>query len=67
MSKLDTRDRAILAELQADCRVTMQQLAQKIGLSASACWRRVRALEEAGVIDRYAAQVNAQKAGFMLS
>ncbi|NNC76324.1 MAG: Lrp/AsnC family transcriptional regulator [Woeseiaceae bacterium] len=67
MTELDARDRAILAELQGDCRATMQQLAQKIGLSASACWRRVRALEEAGVIDRYAAQVNAQKAGFKLS
>ncbi|MBT8083896.1 MAG: Lrp/AsnC family transcriptional regulator [Woeseia sp.] len=65
--KLDSRDRAILAELQQDCRITMQQLAQKIGLSASACWRRVRALEESGVVDRYAVQVNAHKAGFQLS
>ncbi len=45
----------------------MQQLAEKVGMSASACWRRVRALEETGVIDRYAVQVDAQKAGFMLS
>jgi DNA-binding Lrp family transcriptional regulator len=67
MSQLDARDRAILRELQQDCRITMQQLAQKIGLSASACWRRVRALEASGVIDRYAVQVNAQKAGFTLS
>lgn len=67
MEQLDARDRAILAELQRDCRITMQALAQKIGLSASACWRRVRALETEGVIDRYAAQVNAQRAGFKLS
>jgi DNA-binding Lrp family transcriptional regulator len=67
MTSLDSKDRAILRELQQDCRITMQQLAQQIGLSASACWRRVRALEESGVIDRYAAQVNAQKAGFTLS
>ncbi len=67
MADLDDRDRAILAELQRDSRVTMQQLAASAGLSASACWRRVRVLEEAGVIERYAAQVNAKKAGFMLS
>lgn len=67
MAGLKPRDRQILRELQQDSRVTMQQLAAKVGLSASACWRRVRALEEAGVIDRYAVQVNARKAGFMLS
>lgn len=64
---LNDKDRAILRELQQDSRVTMQQLAAHVGLSASACWRRVRALEEAGVIERYAVQVNARKAGFMLS
>ncbi|MDZ7643093.1 MAG: Lrp/AsnC family transcriptional regulator [Woeseiaceae bacterium] len=64
---LNPRDRAILSELQQDSRITMQQLADRIGLSASACWRRVRALEEAGVIDRYAVLVDARKAGFMLS
>jgi len=66
MEQLDPRDRSILRELQQDCRITMQQLAQQVGMSASACWRRVRALEEAGVVDRYAVQVNARKAGFML-
>lgn len=64
---LDKKDRAILAELQRDSRITMQELARRTGLSASACWRRVRALEESGVIERYAAQVNARKAGFLLS
>ncbi len=64
---LTDKDRAILRELQKDSRTTMQQLAGKVGLSASACWRRVRALEDSGVIDRYAVQVNARKAGFMLS
>lgn len=63
----DRKDRAILKELQVDSRVTMQQLAQKVGMSASACWRRVRALEEAGVIDRYAALLDPRKAGFSLS
>lgn len=64
---LEPRDRRILRELQKDSRTTMQQLASRVGLSPSACWRRVRALEESGVIDRYAVQVNARKAGFMLS
>ena len=64
---LDRKDRALLAELQQDSRVTMQQLAGKTGMSASACWRRVRALEEDGVIDRYTVLVNPRKAGFALS
>ena len=64
---LSKRDRAILAELQRDSRLTMQQLAEKVGMSSSACWRRVRSLEESGVIDRYAVIVNPRKAGFSLS
>jgi Lrp/AsnC family leucine-responsive transcriptional regulator len=64
---LDQRDRKILVELQDDSRITMQALAERVGLSTSACWRRVRALEEEGVIERYAAIVNARKAGFGLS
>ena len=64
---LSSKDRAILVELQGDSRLTMQQLAEKVGLSSSACWRRVRSLEESGVIDRYAVIVNPAKAGFSLS
>ena len=64
---LSKKDRAILAELQADSRLTMQQLAGKVGMSSSACWRRVRALEDSGVIDRYAVIVDPAKAGFSLS
>lgn len=64
---LERRDRAILGELQRDSRLTMQQLADKVGMSSSACWRRVRSLEEAGVIDRYAAILDSRKAGFNLS
>ncbi len=45
----------------------MQQLAEKVGMSSSACWRRVKSLEESGVIDRYAVIVNPRKAGFDLS
>ena len=64
---LERKDRAILRELQRDSRLTMQQLADKVGLSSSACWRRVRSLEDSGVIDRYAAILNPKKAGFSLS
>lgn len=64
---LNRKDQAILAELQRDSRLTMQELATRVGMSSSACWRRVRSLEESGVIDRYAALVNPRKAGFMLS
>ena len=64
---LKRKDRAILRELQRDSRLTMQQLADKVGMSSSACWRRVRSLEEAGVIDRYAAILDTRKAGFNLS
>lgn len=67
MSVLNRKDRLILRELQRDSRLTMQQLAEKTGMSSSACWRRVRALEEDGVIDRYAVIVNPRKAGFALS
>ncbi|MDX1515927.1 MAG: Lrp/AsnC family transcriptional regulator [Woeseiaceae bacterium] len=65
--RLEPRDRRLLAELQRDGRLTMQQLADRVGLSTSACWRRVRSLEQAGVIDRYVAIVNARKAGFGLA
>ena len=61
--KLDRTDRALLAELQRDGRVSNRELAERVHLSESACLRRVRALEEAGVIDRYAALVNQGRVG----
>lgn len=57
--ELDTVDRAILTELQWNGRMTNADLAAKVGLSPSACLRRVRALEEGEVIERYATLVNA--------
>jgi len=48
MEILDKFDAAILKELQADGRLTNTELAQRVGLSAAPCWRRVRALEQAG-------------------
>jgi len=61
--RLDRIDRAILAELQRNGRLSNRELAEHVHLSESACLRRVRALEEAGVIDRYAALVNQAKVG----
>jgi DNA-binding Lrp family transcriptional regulator len=61
--KLDDLDRAILDALQRDGRVSNVQLATRIHLSESACLRRVRALEGAGLIQRYTAVVDQQKAG----
>ncbi len=64
---LTIKDRQLLAELQRDSRITVQELADKIGMSTSACWRRVKALENDGVIERYAVIINAKKAGFGLA
>ena len=64
---MEDKDRQLLAELQRDSRLTMQELADRVGMSTSACWRRVKALENDGVISRYAVIVDSKKAGFELS
>lgn len=61
--KLDKRDNRILSSLQSDSRISNADLAQDLGMSPSALWRRVRALEEAGVIERYGAIVDTEKMG----
>ena len=61
--KLDQAQRRILALLQQDSSISTQNLAEKVGLSPSPCWRRVRELEEAGVIRRYVALLDRQKLG----
>ena len=63
METLDKYDIAILHELQAEGRLTNAELAQRVGLSAAPCWRRVRALEEGGYIVGYRAEINRQKIG----
>jgi len=55
---LDAIDRAILSALQGDGRLSNVQLAESVGLSESACLRRVRLLEQSGIIDRYVMLVN---------
>lgn len=62
-TELDTTDRAILNELQWDGRVTNSALAERIHLSPSACLRRVRRLEDAGVISGYTTLVNRRAIG----
>jgi Lrp/AsnC family leucine-responsive transcriptional regulator len=64
---LDAVDHKLLALLQRHGRATNEQLAAQVNLSASAVLRRVRRLEEAGVIKRYAAIVDAEKLGLMLT
>ena len=64
MSKLDPIDRKILAELQADGRMTNVELARRVGISAPPCLRRVRTLEEEGYIRGYHADVDARALGF---
>jgi DNA-binding Lrp family transcriptional regulator len=63
-AKLDPIDRQILAELQADGRMTNVELARRVGISAPPCLRRVRTLEEAGYIRGYHARVDARELGF---
>ena len=65
--KLDTIDKRILRELQRNGRVSNVELANAVGLSPSPCLRRVRELETAGIIDRYAAILDQRAAGYSLS
>ncbi len=63
-TKLDPIDRMILAHLQGDGRMTNVDLSAKVGISAPPCLRRVRALEESGLIRGYHADVNSRELGF---
>ncbi|NHZ93568.1 winged helix-turn-helix transcriptional regulator [Massilia sp. CCM 8733] len=62
-AELDEIDRKILRELRRDGRIANTQLAERIGLSASPCWNRVRQMEEAGVIEGYTVLLNQQALG----
>jgi DNA-binding Lrp family transcriptional regulator len=62
--KLDPIDRKILAELQGYGRMTNVELSRRVGISAPPCLRRVRALEEEGLIRGYHADINARELGF---
>jgi Lrp/AsnC family transcriptional regulator, leucine-responsive regulatory protein len=64
---LDAVDRKILVQLQANGRMSLAELADKVGLSASPCLRRVRMLEKAGVISRYVAVLDQRAVGLPVS
>ena len=63
-ARLDVTDWRILRELQADGRITNVELAQRVGISAPPCLRRVRALEEAGIIKGFTVLLDAKALGF---
>jgi Lrp/AsnC family leucine-responsive transcriptional regulator len=64
---LDETDRKILSLLQADCRLTLTEVAEKVGLSVSPCHRRIKRMEENGVVLRYAALVDPRAVGLPVS
>ncbi|MFC4667302.1 Lrp/AsnC family transcriptional regulator [Seohaeicola nanhaiensis] len=63
MPDLDPVDAEILRHLRRDSRMSNADLAERVGLSPSSCWRRVRALEEGGVIKRYSVVLDGEKIG----
>ncbi len=65
--ELDEIDKRIIRELQHDGRIQNNELAKRVGLSPSPCLRRVKLLEEAGVIRRYVAVIDQEKVGLKLS
>ena len=67
MRIIDAVDRRIISELQSDGRLTVVQLAERIGLSASPCARRLRLLEENGIIKGYTAIIDQRLAGLPIS
>lgn len=67
MSDLDRTDRHILTLLQEDASLSIQQIADRVGLSVNPCWRRIRQMEAAGVIQARVALVDPQKIGLGLT
>lgn len=63
MELLDEIDRKILRELRRDGRLSNTKLAEKVGLSTTPCWNRVRAMEERGIIEGYTALLSQQALG----
>ncbi len=67
MVQLDPIDRRILRELQRDARLGVEALGERVGLSRNACWRRIRLMEEAGVIRAQVALVDPEALGLGLT
>ncbi len=66
MTEISDIDRKLLLAVQADCQQSMQQLGEAVGLSPSACHRRLKALEDKGFILAHRAVLNADKLGFSM-
>ncbi len=64
---MDRKDKAILKALQEDATLTVSELAETIGLSKSACWRRIQNLEESGIIGARVTLLNQQALGLNLT
>ncbi len=67
ITKLDAIDRRLLEALQEDARIANADLAKKVGLSPSPCWRRVRRLEQRGVVRRYVTLLNTEAIGLPIN
>jgi Lrp/AsnC family transcriptional regulator len=67
MDKLDKIDRQILGLIQADASLPIQQIAEQVGLSVNPCWRRIRQMEQSGVIQGRVALVSPEKVGLGLT
>jgi Lrp/AsnC family transcriptional regulator len=67
MNKLDKIDRQILELLQADASLPIQQIAERVGLSVNPCWRRIRQMEQGGIILARVALVSPEKVGLGLT
>jgi Lrp/AsnC family transcriptional regulator len=63
LEKIDRIDKRILDQLQQDATLSMAELADRVGLSSSPCWRRVRRLQDMGVIKRQVAQLDREQLG----
>jgi Lrp/AsnC family leucine-responsive transcriptional regulator len=66
MESLDRQDVVLLTELQRDAHQTVQQLAERIGLSSTPCWKRIKEMESSGVIRGYTALIDREKVGLAL-
>ncbi len=64
---LDSVDKEILSLLQADSDIAIQDIAEKVGLTATPCWRRIQRLQEQGLIQRRVALLDAQSLGLKLT
>ncbi len=64
---MDRKDRAILSAMQEDATLTVAELAERVSLSRSACWRRIQLLEESGIISARVTLLNQDKLGLNLT